>query len=226
MRGSLEHVSTGKEKIAVEIVAGLLLIILMNYLIITNIVDIILLGAFSFRFSAGCHTEQFVITKENRIDMQKGFQCSAFSTAYVLRHFDKEVDGGTLYSVMPHKMKSGYVYPKGVYDMLRSYGIKVKYCRGNLNALKVDLQKGNPVIVMIRVQKDKNWLHYVPVVGFDEEHVFLAESLSELINCKNVLYNRRLRNEEFLQLWNTAMLKQPFYKNTYFVAKSKSATVL
>ena len=226
MRENLEHVSTGKEKIAVEIVAGLLLIILMNYLIITNIVDIILLGAFSFRFSAGCHTEQFVITKENRIDMQKGFQCSAFSTAYVLRHFDKEVDGGTLYSVMPHKMKSGYVYPKGVYDMLRSYGMKVKYCRGNLNALKVDLQKGNPVIVMIRVQKDKDWLHYVPVVGFDEEHVFLAESLSELINCKNVLYNRRLRNEEFMQLWNTAMLKQPFYKNTYFVAKSKSETVL
>ena len=226
MRENLEHVSTGKEKIAVEIVAGLLLIILMNYLIITNIVNIILLGAFSFRFSTGCHTEQFVITKENRIDMQKGFQCSAFSTAYVLRHFDKEVDGGTLYSVMPHKMKSGYVYPKGVYDMLRSYGMKVKYCRGNLNALKVDLQKGNPVIVMIRVQKDKDWLHYVPVVGFDEEHVFLAESLSELINCKNVLYNRRLRNEEFMQLWNTAMLKQPFYKNTYFVAKSKSETVL
>lgn len=226
MRENLEHVSTGKEKIAVEIVAGLLLIILMNYLIITNIVDIILLGAFSFRFSAGCHTEQFVITKENRIDMQKGFQCSAFSTAYVLRHFDKEVDGGTLYSVMPHKMKSGYVYPKGVYDMLRSYGMKVKYCRGNLNALKVDLQKGNPVIVMIRVQKDKDWLHYVPVVGFDEEHIFLAESLSELINCKNVLYNRRLRNEEFMQLWNTAMLKQPFYKNTYFVAKSKSETAL
>ena len=226
MRENLEHVSTGKEKIAVEIVAGLLLIILMNYLIITNIVDIILLGAFSFRFSTGCHTKQFVITKENRIDMQKGFQCSAFSTAYVLRHFDKEVDGGTLYSVMPHKMKSGYVYPKGVYDMLRSYGMKVKYCRGNLNALKVDLQKGNPVIVMIRVQKDKDWLHYVPVVGFDEEHVFLAESLSELINCKNVLYNRRLRNEEFMQLWNTAMLKQPFYKNTYFVAKSKSETAL
>lgn len=226
MRENLEHVSTGKEKIAVEIVAGLLLIILMNYLIITNIVDIILLGAFSFRFSAGCHTEQFVITKENRIDMQKEFQCSAFSTAYVLRHFNMEVDGGTLYSVMPHKMKSGYVYPKGVYDMLRSYGMKVKYCRGNLNSLKVDLQKGNPVIVMIRVQKDKDWLHYVPVVGFDEEHVFLAESLPELINCRNVAYNRRLRNEEFLRLWNTSMLKQPFYKNTYFVVKSKSETAL
>ena len=214
MRENLEHVSTGKEKIAVEIVAGLLLITLINYLIITNIVDIILLGAFSFRFSAGCHTEQFVITKENRIDMQKGFQCSAFSTAYVLRHFDKEVDGGTLYSVMPHKMKSGYVYPKGVYDMLRSYGMKVKYCRGNLNSLKVDLQK------------DKDCLHYVPVVGFDEKHVFLAESLPELINCRNVAYNRRLRNEEFLRLWNTSMLKQPFYKNTYFVVKSKSETAL
>ena len=76
--------------------------------------------------------KSFIITKENRIDMQKGFQCSAFST-YVLRHFDKKVDGGTLYSVMSHKMKRGYVYPKGLYDMLRNYGMKVKYCRGNLN---------------------------------------------------------------------------------------------
>lgn len=77
--------------------------------------------------------KSFIITKENRIDMQKGFQCSAFSTAYVLRHFDKKVDGGTLYSVMSHKMKRVYVYPKGLYDMLRNYGMKVKYCRGNLN---------------------------------------------------------------------------------------------
>ena len=29
-----------------------------------------------------------------------------------------------------------------------------------------------------------------------------------------------------MQLWNTAKLKQPFYKNTYFVAKSKSETAL
>ena len=50
LRENLEHVSTGKEKIAVEIVAGLLLIILMNYLIITNIVNIILLGHSHFDF--------------------------------------------------------------------------------------------------------------------------------------------------------------------------------
>ena len=54
----------------------------------------------------------------------------------------------------------------------------------------------------------------------------MAESLSELINCKNVLYNRQLRNEEFMQLWNTAKLKQSYYKNTYFVAKSKPETAL
>ena len=38
MRENLEHVSTGKEKISVESVVGLLLIILLNYLIITDIV--------------------------------------------------------------------------------------------------------------------------------------------------------------------------------------------
>lgn len=62
--------------------------------------------------------------------MQKGFQCSAFSTAYVLRHFDKKVDGGTLYSVMPHKMKSGYVYPKELYDMLKILSWQFEHLKG------------------------------------------------------------------------------------------------
>ena len=101
--------------------------------------------------------------------------------------------------------------------MLHRHGVNAKYCSGNLNALKADLQKGHPVIVLIRVQKDKDWLHYVPVVGFDEEHLFLAESLPELINCEYGLYNRQIRNGDFLQLWDTAMIKQPFYKNTYFI---------
>lgn len=202
-------------------VMGLLIALLINYLVITNIVDVILLGRLTFRFSGKSHVKRYVIPKSNRIDIQTGLQCSAFSAAYILRHFGTEADGDTLYSAMPHKMKNGYVYPRGVCDLLRRHGVNVKYCCGNLNALKADLHKGHPVIVMMRVRKDKDWLHYVPVVGFDEEHLFLAESLPELINCEYGLYNRQIRNEDFLRLWDTAMIKQPFYKNTYFIFNDK-----
>ena len=74
---------------------------------------------------------------------------------------------------------------------------------------------------MIRIQKDKNYLHYVPAVGFDENNIFIAESLAELVNDNNELYNRKIGNKDFLELWNTSMLRQPLYKNTYFVISNK-----
>lgn len=186
------------------------------YLMITQIVDLVLLGRLSFRTVPKSVQDSYMTEGKNRIDIQTGFQCSAFASAYVLRHFGMDVHGEGLYAAMPHKMKSGYVYPKGIRVLLQRYGIPVRYCRGNLSALKQELQKGHPVIVMMRVRKDKDWLHYVPIIGYDEGSVFLAESLPELVNCQGGLYNRRLSNEEFLRLWDTAMIKQPFYKNTYF----------
>lgn len=47
---------------------------------------------------------------EERIDIQTEFQCSAFASAYVLRHFGIDATGIKLYAKMPHKMKNGYVY--------------------------------------------------------------------------------------------------------------------
>lgn len=111
---------------------------------------------------------------------------------------------------------------KGIADLFKEKGFNVCYHSGNLNTLKHDLENsGNPIIVMIRIQKDKNYLHYVPVVGFDENNIFIAESLAELVNDNNELYNRKISNKEFLKLWNTSMLRQPLYKNTYFVTSNK-----
>ncbi len=76
-------------------------------------------------------------------------------------------------------------------------------------------------IVMIRVREDKNWLHYVPVVGFDEQNIFLAESLEDMVNCNEKCYNRKVDNKTFRRLWNTSMLRQPLYRNTYMVARKE-----
>lgn len=116
------------------------------FLIVTTVIDRKLMGKLVYTRSKGCGKEEFIVSRQNRIDF-----------------------------------------------------------------------KGNPVIVMIRVQRDKNWLHYVPVVGFDERYIFIAESLEELVNYDGKLYNRRIKKEDFRKLWDTSMLRQPLYRNTFYV---------
>ena len=109
--------------------------------------------------------------------------------------------------------------PEGIFNFLSKNGFKVKYCRGNLNSLKNAVATGNPVIAMIKIRPDKNWLHYVPVVGYDGQNIFIAESLAELSNCNEPRYNRRIPAKEFKKLWNTAMPKMPLYANTFFTVE-------
>ena len=81
--------------------------------------------------------------------------------------------------------------------------------------------EGKPVIVLIRVVKNKRWLHYVPVVGYDEEALYLAESLSQFVNCDGKQYNRRISTKDFLALWNTSMLKMPLYRHSFYVVEKQ-----
>lgn len=175
------------------------------------------MGKITPRISMKCRQREYIVKNQNRIDIQTGYQCSAFSVAYLLRYYGIDANGADIYNQMPYKMKDGCVYPKGLSKVLQEYGLCAKYYSGNLKALQNEVCKGTPVIVMIRVRNDKNWLHYVPVVGFDDRHVFVAESLPELVNCNCKYYNRRIEKKFFLQLWNTAMLKQPLFRNTFYV---------
>ena len=205
--------------VVLEIVAGFII----SYVVITTIIDSCLMGRLDIRLSFQNNTNGYIIKRKNRIDMQTGYQCSAFSVAYLLRHHGISASGEEIYPNMPDKMKDGCVYPKGLCHTLSGYGFNVRYCSGNLEALQKEICRGNPVIVMIKVRKDKNWLHYVPVVGFNDRYIFIAESLSELVNCGCEFYNRRVEKKEFLQLWNTAMLRQPLYKNTYFIVEKRES---
>lgn len=177
------------------------------------------MGALHVRFALQCKTQEFVITKANRFEMQTGNQCAGFAAAYLLRHLDIEKDGDSLYEVMSNKMRDGCVRPKGIIRLLSQYGIKAKYCAGNITALKKEVSKGKPVIVMIRTWANLKWLHFVPVVGYDENHIYIAESLKELVNCNERYYNRKITVGEFRKLWNTSMWKMPCYRNTYIITK-------
>lgn len=193
----------------------------INTFIIISIVDIILMGNFTLKFSKKSKKSSFMITKENCIDIQVGNSCSGYSIAYILRHYGISVNGDEIYDKLLNKTNNGYVYPKEVKRMLEKYGFHVKYCVGNLHALRNEVSKGTPVIVFMKVRKDKNWLHYVPVVGYDENNIFIAESLAELVNCNNNTYNRKNCNKDFKILWNTSTLKMPLYTHTFYCINRK-----
>ena len=212
--------SKGRDKMLFfKLLLLITVISLFSYFLTTTIVDVVLMGRLDFYFSAKARAKDFLITKANRIDFQDGFKCSGFSSAFVMSHWNISADGNSAYEKMPNKMRGGYVYPKGIFNFLSSNGFKVKYCRGNLNALKDEVATGNPVIAMIKIRTDKNWLHYVPVVGYDGHNIFVAESLAELSNCNEPYYNRRIPAKEFKKFWNTAMPKMPLYANTFFTVE-------
>ena len=104
----------------------------------------------------------YLVKRNNRIDIQNKRECAAFSTAYVMRHFGMEADGDELYINFPSKTRSGDVYPKGIRTMLRKKGFKTNYYKGNINTLKYEVSKGTPVIVFIKVKEDLNNFAFCP----------------------------------------------------------------
>lgn len=202
-----------------KIILLIALIYLVNTLFITTIIDIILMGALSFRFSMKSVRKNFLISKENTIDWQDGNKCAAFSSAYVLRHWDIKADGAELYHTITGKMGDGNVYPRGIRNLFLKYGFKVKYCAGNLNALKREVSKGNPVIVMVRTHVGKRWLHYVPVVGYDEQYIFVAESMKELVNCGEKLLHIILAGlNSFVQKLDYIIEASGYYGNANMIS--------
>lgn len=195
------------------------LIVVSGYFLSVTIVDACLMGFASPHFSCDVDKSEFLIEDSVRIDSQNGFKCSAYSSAYILRHWGVEAHGENVYKVMPCKMDDGYVYPKGIVKFLEGNGFTVGYHMGNLNALKNELAKGNPVIVMIKIRPDRDWLHYVPVVGYSPDSVYIAESISDLCNVSNKRYNRSISTDDFETLWDTRAFKMPLYGNTFITVR-------
>lgn len=188
---------------------------LIQYVSITTIIDAVIMGVLRPRFSLTCHKKEYLVKKENRMDFQSGNACAAYSAAFVLRHWNIDKDAEGLYASMTGKRSDGTVSPKGLQKLLSLNGLTVKYCTGNINALKNEISRGNPTIVLVRTQTAKNNLHYLPVVGYDENNLFVAESLKDYVNCPQPYCNRKIPTEEFKKLWNTSMAKMPLYKNTF-----------
>lgn len=158
--------------------------------------------------------ESYMIRTPNRLDIQPHYECAAFSSAYVLRHLGIEADGNELYKQFPRKLADGTVTPKGILKLFKKRGYDATFYHGNLQTLKKQVSQGVPVIVFIRVAPKQRYLHFVPVIGYDQDHLYLAESLEHTINCEETSYNRKIEIRDFKVLWRTWF---PFCKNTYIV---------
>jgi len=168
------------------------------------------------------YAKEYILESPNYMAYQKTTECSGFSTAHVFRSFGLEAEGNQIYANIKHKMKNGAVMPRTLKKFIRGYDLEVNYVKGSLESLKTDLSEGKRMIVFIKTRLDKNWLHYVSVVGYDEENIFIAESMYSLKNCETKYYNRKLSNEEFMKYWDIREWYMPFYKNTYLVISRKS----
>ena len=120
---------------------------ILNTFIIITAIDIALMGLPRLRLSKKCQVPRYLVSKSNRIDMQSGPECSAYASAFLLRHFGMEASGAELYRKITGRRSDGTVYPKGVRKLLAQHGLNATYCTGSLNTLKNEVSKGNPVIV-------------------------------------------------------------------------------
>ena len=155
--------------------------------------------------------EFFCASEGNRIDYQTDGKCAAYAAAYLLRHFGEDADGEELFSKL--KRPFGFVSANSIVDIFEQYGYQAKACHGNVDTLKQRLSEGNPIIVFIRIPGDT---HYAVVVGYDEQYIYLADSLAENANVSDAQYNRVLTTEDFEAVWETGTLLPDNIYITFF----------
>lgn len=146
--------------------------------------------------------DEYMISTKNRFDYQKRYECSGYASAYVLRSLGVEADGLELYEQFTDKNQDGTLAPGHLWENLKKLGYKSRLLTGDIMDLKHAVSRGTPVIVLIKVDTNQPYLHYVAIVGYDEQYFYAADSLSYLVNEKEQeFYNRRIAIEDFRQLW-------------------------
>ena len=125
-----------------------------------------------------------------------------------------DTHGSELYPDVDRSL--GAVLPSNVVRLFRDHGYQAKAYHGTLDTMKKRLSEGTPVIVYLRIPNDT---HYAVVTGYDEEHLYLADPMTENANADNKNYNRTMENEDFQNKWKSGF---PISDNVYIVA-TKSA---
>ena len=184
----------------------------MNIKKIIRIIIIFLLSVFSTFALFFCGQElfyrikapsEYMITTENEIQKQYRYECGAYSTAYVLRSLGEDVDSKEFYDSLEPKGKDGSVPYEAMQAGVERYGYKLESGMISLAALKYEVSKGVPVIVGIEIAPGNSLPHFLPIVGYDDEYIYAAESVGRYANEKGEYYNRKIKTDTFKELWKT-----------------------
>ena len=146
---------------------------------------------------------EYMITTENEIQKQYRYECGAYSTAYVLRSLGVDVDSKEFYEQAEPKSKEGAVPYEAMQAGAERYGYKLESGMISLAALKYEVSKGVPVIVGIEIAPGNSLPHFLPIVGYDDEYIYAAESVGRYANEKGDHYNRKIKINVFKELWKT-----------------------
>ena len=146
---------------------------------------------------------EYMITTENEIQKQYRYECGAYSTAYVLRSLGEDVDSKEFYDSLEPKGKDGSVPYEAMQAGAERYGYKLESGMISLAALKYEVSKGVPVIVGMEIAPGNSLPHFLPIVGYDDEYIYAAESVGRYANEKGDHYNRKIKINVFKELWKT-----------------------
>jgi hypothetical protein len=158
--------------------------------------------------------KQFSVPINTGFELQGKNQCSAYSTAFVLRNCGQSATGSEVYNKVSFKIPiSGYVLPKGVISYLKSKRLEPIMYKGDLGSLKQRLVQENNLIIVL-VGNGFYWQHYMTLVGFNEEKGELYFFDSNKDKDENAILpgNRTLTNDYFLKWWNNGL---PIFNHVY-----------
>ena len=142
-----------------------------------------------------------IINEDNYVQFQEGLDCGGYASAYVLRHLGEEIEGEALYETMWYKVGRG-VSLRGVRKAFKDYNYRACSYTGTIDTMKMQLLKGTPVVAFVTINEEGE--HYVVVVGWDKNFLYLADSTGSASNTQGCLqYNRRVTHEQFEKLWQT-----------------------
>lgn len=149
------------------------------------------------------HPSSYIISPNPAPDTQPSVECSGCSSAYVLRFYGENVHGVELYQQPTFPCKhDGGAYPK-CFKILFEEQYKnyvTEYFTGTTDDVKNAVSRGVPIIVLLFNGKK---LHYVPVVGYDESHFYIQDSVDKYRNVSDQkAYNRSIDIATFDKMWN------------------------
>ncbi|MCR5606518.1 MAG: C39 family peptidase [Treponema sp.] len=148
---------------------------------------------------------------------------SVMAVINILQQENKEPE--ILAKEMKWRIYKNLTFPQGVVNQLHENGIKIKEYvlkhksdEDKIDWLKETVFQGKPVICLIKIH---HVLHYVTVLGYDENGFMLYDSMQEknpenqrktIIDNNCLEGNRYYSYKEFIQLWNEGGYKI-FFRN-------------